>query len=55
MQPIFVPSTNRHLFDDRIAEAYELLELARGTRHEDACWRYYEAVQRLAAIARGPK
>jgi hypothetical protein len=48
---IFVTSHNPKLFSDRVTEARGLYELAKGTRHEDIAWKYYEAVVALAAIA----
>lgn len=53
--PVFVPSSNPDLFLSRIDEARSLWDIARGTCDEDACWTYYEAVVRLARIARGSK
>ncbi len=43
----------KDLFADRMAEAHELYEIARGGPHEEICWGYLEAVARLAKLATG--
>lgn len=50
---VHVPTNRPSLFADRVNEAKALYELARGTRHETAAWKYYDAVCTLAAIACG--